>query len=115
MSQRTTSQLIGAGLVGGMIGAVGALMLSPRSGRENRERMQANLKQARNDAEAKLSQAKSRVRHQVDEARDLKDRLTEAARQPAKREQTGSDESDSSQINTSLSRERVLSAWEEEL
>ena len=114
MSERTTSQVVGATLIGGMVGAGVALLLAPRSGKETRQQIQAKAQKARDTAAERLSRARSRIGQGVDEAKDLKDRLKEAAQSTGRKAKTEMSELKSETIKK-RKQSPVLSAWEEEV
>lgn len=105
MSSKSTTDMVGAALVGGAIGAGLALLFAPRSGKETRERIQEGAANIKNEAGAKLLQAKG-----------LKSRVTTAARNTVKTAKSEFHDTKAELQKPSRRRQSpVLSAWEEEV
>lgn len=78
MSERTTSRMVGATLLGGLAGAGLALLLAPRSGKGTREKIHQNVDNIKQTAAEKLE-------HTKENAREMKGRLAEATRRTGKK------------------------------
>lgn len=65
-------------LIAGLAGAAAALLLSPRSGKENRDNIRNSIEQAKGTAQDNLAAAKSKVSEHVTTAKDMKDRISTA-------------------------------------
>ena len=115
MAQRTNSQVLGATLLGGMVGAGLALLFAPRSGKETRAQIRDNVSHMKEDAHLKLNQAKTRVRKGVDDAKSLKSRLVEAAHSTGEHAKAEMDELKKDAKSNSRRESPVLSSWEEEV
>lgn len=74
-------------LLAGMLGAGIALLIAPRSGRETRDRMMGSAQDFKQDAQDRLSAAKTEINTEIEHARELKHKLKEAMR-------TGNDKTD---------------------
>jgi len=115
MAQRTTSQVVGATLVGGMIGAGMALLFAPKSGKETREQISDQARKMKMQADAKLHRAKSSLSQKMDDAKDLKERLADAAHNTGKKAKSEIAELRTERSRQSHRQSPVLSAWEEEV
>ena len=115
MAHRTNSQVLGATLLGGMVGAGLALLFAPRSGKETRDHIRDNVRQMQEDAHHQLDRAKSKVRKGMDDAKDLKNRLAEAAHNTGQQAKAGINELKEDTKAKSRRESAVLSAWEEEV
>jgi gas vesicle protein len=107
-ARSSTTHVLGATIAGGIAGATLALLFAPRSGRETREMIKDGASRTQQDAKAKMNRAKSKVKEGVDSARDLKKRLSDAARDGGNKAKNIKDTADKR-------RRSVLSAWEEEV
>ena len=73
MSQENDSSIL-AFLLGGVIGAGLALLLSPWSGRQTREKILGAAEEAKDKAEDYLNQAKERVTSAVEKGKEVLDK-----------------------------------------
>jgi gas vesicle protein len=115
MTERSNSQVLGATLLGGMVGAGLALLFAPRSGKETRNLIQDNAMKVKDSASDKMHSAKSRMHRGVEDARDLKERLAEAAHTTGKKGMSELDEIKANAASRKRRQSPVLSAWEEEV
>lgn len=81
MAQRTSSNVLGATLLGGVAGATIALLFAPRSGRETRERIKQTAHDMKEGTSDTMSRARGKVKDGIDTARDMKDRVAQAAKE----------------------------------
>ena len=96
MSERSTSQVVGATLVGGMLGAGVALLFAPRSGKETRDKIHEGVNDMKQQASEKFDRLHSKVRQTGRKAKGEMQELKSKASRTRKQSP-------------------VLSAWEEEV
>ncbi len=83
MAERNTHANVWVPVAAGMMGAGLALLFAPRSGRETRDRLQSKMGDVRDKADKQLHAASGRLKDGVEEARDLKSRVTGALKRRA--------------------------------
>jgi gas vesicle protein len=115
MTDKTASKVVGATLVGGMIGAGLAMLFAPRSGKETRDMIHDNYDDMKQQASDKFAQAKSRVQDGVDSAKDLKDRIQNGAEKTGKKAKQEMKEISNETRRRGRKQSSVLNAWEEEV
>lgn len=97
MTERSTSQVLGATIVGGVVGAGLALLFAPRSGKETRERIHEGVNDMKQQASDKIDQLSSKLhrtgRKAKAEMQELKDKTERRGRKQSP----------------------VMTAWEEEV
>jgi gas vesicle protein len=64
--------------IAGLAGAAAALLFAPRSGRETREKIKSEADKAKHAAEDKMHVAKGGLDSKLNQAKKMKDRISEA-------------------------------------
>jgi gas vesicle protein len=68
MTEKSNSQVMGATLLGGLVGASLAMLFAPKSGRETRQQIHEGINHAQDEASAKIDELKARLRDQLNES-----------------------------------------------
>lgn len=102
-------------LVAGLLGAGLALFFAPRSGRETREKMRMQADEMKDKAEDSLSSVRRSLNQSIEEAQDLKKRLSEALVSSGKKPKQEMDELGEDRPRPAPTQSTVLSTWEEEV
>lgn len=115
---KTSSNTVLVSVLAGVAGAAVALLFAPRSGEETRERLQQKTDDMKEQAKDSFYSAKETAGSKLENAKDLKNRLTEAARKSgstAKQELKEELDNQTDQSDNSSRRSPVLNNWEEEV
>jgi gas vesicle protein len=104
-----------APLLAGIVGAGLALLFAPRSGKETREKIQEQAKDLQQQVEEGMKSARESLSHSIQEAQDLKDRITIALSDSREQSRKREEELERSNAMTPASQSPVLSTWEEEV
>lgn len=108
MSQKHTGKIIGAGIFGIIVGAAAALLFSPRSGKENREKLR-NWMQRMND---EISDRAADIRDMTQEKyNDLVDQVSNKYR---KMKDIRQNELDDFSVELKNRWERIKQRWQED-
>ena len=67
MSENRTGEVIGAFLVGGLIGAALGILFAPASGKETREKVCDWMEETKEKAKAKLAKLEEEIKHRKDQ------------------------------------------------
>ena len=113
MTTQSSSRVVGATLVGGVVGAGLALLFAPRSGRESRQQIQENLDNFKQTARDKFGRAKDTLADRAEDLKETTDEVMEAAHQTGRKAKNDMKELQSN--IKSRKQSPVLTAWEEEV
>lgn len=107
--KNTSTQVFGATILGGVAGALLALMLAPRSGKETRDNIRQSAEELQTEAKGKLKDIKSSLAstfdHAGSKAKKAKDKAVESIEEIKNQ----------SQEDSPRSHYYPRSAWEEEV
>jgi gas vesicle protein len=114
MTESKRGDMFAATLVAGMIGAGLALLFAPRSGRETREKIRDKSEDLKQQATVSMTNVREALEKDIQEAQDLKRRLTDALHSDKSQL---ADDSDTSiaDMPKRAQQSSVLSTWEEEV
>lgn len=100
-------------LVAGLVGAGLALLLAPRSGQETRRRLQNSADDIKQQARENYSHLRDQAKDTVQQASDMKNKISSAIKTRKDQMRNGHDEMAS---DTQARRESsVLTSWDEEV
>ncbi len=97
MAERSDANVLGATLLGGILGAGLAVLFAPRSGKETRERINHGIDQAK------------------DQSKELKDRLSNVVRNTGRKAASEVKEAKNDLTTNDRRSSNMMSAWEEEV
>lgn len=114
MTEARGNRMLMAPLLAGLLGAGLALLFAPRSGKETRARMRMKAGKAKLQAEDNLNTVRDSLNQGIQEAQDLKHRLSEALTKTGDNAQQEMDDLHREE-RQDKSQSPVLSTWEEEV
>lgn len=100
-------------LLAGMLGAGIALLIAPRSGQETREKMRGSAQDFKQQAQEKITTAKTEIGTEIEHARGLKQKLSDSIK--AKGDKAGRTAQDMEQISEQQRPSQVLTSWDREV
>jgi gas vesicle protein len=113
MTEAKGNRMLMAPLLAGLLGAGLALLFAPRSGKETRARMRMKADKAKLQAEDNLSHVRESLNQGIQDAQDLRRRLSEALANTGEKAKQETDELRKDERDET--RSSVLSTWEEEV
>lgn len=115
MTETRGSRMLLAPLAVGLLGAGLALLFAPRSGRESRARLRMKADKMKLQAEDNINSVRDSLEQSIQEAQDLKRRLSDAVANTKKNAKQELDELTVDENRPTKARSSVLSTWEEEV
>lgn len=117
MSERSTQPNIAlVSLFAGLAGAVVALLVAPRSGKETREGIRLNAEDMKQQAQQTLGESRNQVERAVKQAKTVREKVTNKMKHQGKdMEQKTTETVQDAQLAPDHIQSPVLSKWEKEI
>ncbi len=115
MAQQNAHNNMWLPVAAGLLGAGLALLFAPRSGRDTRAQLKTKATDLKEQAEDGLSSARETLDKSLNEAKDLRDRLTAAITQTGKKAKQEMEDLREGVAARRNDNESVLTNWEEEV
>ncbi len=113
MAERSSNSTFMVPLVAGLAGAMAALLLAPRSGKETRQQLRSTTEDIQKKAAEGIDTARATMEEMLSRGKDVSNRMTSTIRSKSDKIQSGFEEARDSDSRTP--RSTTMRTWEEEV